>query len=120
MPYLTYKFLHLVGIFMVILSLGGLALHAINGGMRQYVGRKFVAITHGVGLAVVLVSGFGALARLGIHDMPAWVILKIVVWLLFGAMIVVLRRKPQTAKAMWWVLLALGGFAAYLALYKPF
>jgi uncharacterized membrane protein SirB2 len=118
---LVYKNLHLIGVFMVLMALGGLTLHRINGGTREHSWRKPVAITHGVGLLLMLISGFGMLARLGIFwPLPGWVIGKIFIWIIFGALIAVLSRHPTLAKSLWWVTIALGGLASYLAASKPF
>ena len=55
----VYKNIHLLGVFMVLMALGGVILHHILGGARQHAWRKPVAITHGIGLLLVLL---GALA----------------------------------------------------------
>lgn len=118
---LVYKNIHLLGVFMLLVALGGLILHQINGGAREHAWRRPVAITHGVGLLLALVGGFGALARLGLFwPMPGWVIGKIVIWLVFGALVVVIVRCPSLAKSLWWVTIVLAGLAGYLALNKPF
>lgn len=118
---LVYKNIHLLGVFMILVALGGLILHRINGGTREHAWRKPVAITHGVGLLLALVGGFGALARLGIFwPMPAWVIGKIAIWLVLGILVAVIFRSPTLAKPLWWVTILLAGLAGYLALSKPF
>lgn len=121
-PYQIYKIIHLLGVFMVVLALGGLATHAINGGGKEHPWRKGIAITHGVGLLISLIGGFGALARLGLaHDsLPGWIYAKLVIWLYFGALMALLIRRKQMAKKMWFVMILLVGCAAYLAGYKPF
>ncbi|HZX60505.1 MAG TPA: hypothetical protein VFF51_02025, partial [Candidatus Methylomirabilis sp.] len=84
-PYLVYKNIHLVGVFMILMALGGLLLHSITGGTQEHSWRRPVAITHGVGLLLVLLGGFGMLARIGIYwSWPGWVTGKIIIWLLFG------------------------------------
>ena len=45
--------------------------------------------------------------------------LKALIWLVFGGIIVVIRRSPRTSAALWWALPLLGALAAYLAIYKP-
>ena len=82
--------------------------------------RKLVMITHGVGMLMVLVAGFGLLAKLGTSQGTGWVIGKLVLWLSLGAVIVVLNRRPQWARSMWYLIPILGGLAVYLAVYKPF
>jgi hypothetical protein len=117
----VYKNIHLLGIFMILMALGGLILHRINGGTRAHTWRKPVAITHGVGLLLALVGGFGALARLGIFwPLPGWAIGKLVIWLALGALIAVIFRSPALAKSLWWVTIVLATLAGYLALNKPF
>ncbi|MBI3325485.1 MAG: hypothetical protein HYZ81_02115 [Nitrospinae bacterium] len=117
----VYKNVHLLGVVMILLALGGLILHRIIGGTRAHAWRKPVAITHGVGLLLALVSGFGMLARLGIYwPIPGWVIGKIVIWLVFGALVAVIFRSSALAKSLWWVTIVLAGLAGYLALNKPF
>jgi hypothetical protein len=117
----VYKNLHLIGVFMILVALGGLILHQINASTRELVWRKPVAITHGIGMVLVLVGGFGMLARLGIHwPWPGWVLGKVVIWLVLGVMIAVIGRRPGLAKPLWWSTIALAAIAAYLALNRPF
>ena len=120
--YSVYKIVHLVGVMMVFLSVGGAAMHAINGGGRQHSWRRPLAITHGFGLVLALIGGFGLLARIGVvhGSLPGWVIAKLAIWLLFAVMIGLVIRKQTWAKSIWIVTLLLGGAAAYLAGSKPF
>lgn len=123
-PYAAYKVLHLFGIFLLFVALGGLTLHAVNGGTKETNrSRKLVAITHGLALFLVLLGGFGLLARIGvIHgtSWPGWVWGKLTVWFLLGAALILPYRKPEWTRALWFALPVLGGVAAYLAIYKPF
>jgi hypothetical protein len=120
--YEIYKVIHLVGVLMVFLSLGGLITHVANGGTKNHSWRKPIAITHGIGLLVSLVGGFGLLARLGIVQggLPAWVWIKLGIWAVFAALIGVLIRKPSVAKPVWPLMIVLGAIAAYIAGSKPF
>jgi hypothetical protein len=121
LSYMVYKNIHLLGVFMVVLALGGVMVNAIVGGGKDYAWRKQAAITHGIGMFLALLGGFGLLARLGIHwPWPGWVWLKVVIWVLFGAFLTMAMRKPEGAKVLWFVTFLLAGFAAYLAGYKPF
>lgn len=120
MPYEFYKVLHLVGIFMIIVSLGGLCLHVMNGGTREHHSRKLVAILHGIGMFVALVGGFGLLARLGLaREWPLWATAKLIIWLILGGLPAFIYRKPQLAKLFWASIIAFAGLAAYFAIYKP-
>lgn len=120
--YAVYKVVHLLGVLMVFLAFGGVVMHAINGGGREHAWRKPVAITHGIGLFLALLGGFGLLARLGIMSggFPGWVIAKLGIWLTFAIMTGVVIRKTSWAKPLWLVALLLGALAAYLAGSKPF
>ena len=118
---LVYKNLHLLGVFMILVALGGLILQRMQATTREQVWRKPVAITHGIGMVLVLVAGFGMLARLGITwPWPGWVIGKVIIWLLLGLLIAVIGRAPALVKPLWWITIALAAIAAYLALNKPF
>lgn len=121
-PYAVYKVMHLIGAFMVLLSIGGLTMHVINGGTRDNPWRKQVAITHGIGLFLSLLGGFGALARLGLaqNGLPGWVIAKLVVWTIFGGLTAIIMRKPQAGKMIWIFAILLGSIAAWLGTTKPF
>jgi len=118
----AYKVLHLIGAFLIFASLGALALRHKDGGDRE--GRsKLDSISHGIALLILIVSGFGMLARLGVtHDwlFPGWVWGKLVIWLLLGAALAFVRRMPRLAAVWWWAMPLLGGLAAWMAIYKPF
>ena len=110
-----YKLVHFLGITLLLISLGALIVHQGAG-----LSKRALAMTHGVGLFLILVSGFGMLARLGIHGFPVWVILKLALWLLFGAMMAIIpRRRARQAKGLWILVISLAFVAAYIALYKP-
>ena len=114
---LVYKLLHIFGILLAFVSLGGLTFQALAGGNGDR-GRKLVSISHGVALLIILVSGFGLLAKLKL-GFPFWVMLKIAIWLVVGGLVVAIRRLPQYATVFWFGLPILGGLAAYLAIFKP-
>ena len=122
-PYALYKVVHIVGIAFLLSALGAVALHALNGGLRRdNRARALVAAMHGVGLLLVLVGGFGMLARLGFRHgamFPGWLLVKLAVWVLLGAAIAVPYRRPGLARAMLVVVPLLAGLAAYMAVYKP-
>lgn len=121
MSYQLYKLVHFLGIFMLLFSLGGLLLHRINGGDAKYPWRRPTMMTHGIGLFLILIGGFGMLARLGLTSgLPGWIYGKLIIWLLLGGLVAVLRFKPNMAKALWWGGIALALGAAYLAIEKPF
>jgi hypothetical protein len=117
-----YKVLHIVGLVAVWMALGGATLHAANGGNRaSNKARGLVAGTHGIGLLLMLVGGFGMLAKLQLMGaMPGWVVAKLVLWLLVGGALVLPMRMPALARPLWFALPVVAGLGAWLALYKPF
>lgn len=120
MSYEFYKLLHILGAFTVLMALGGMTLHLANGGTRDFTNRKWLAMIHGVGLALSLVAGFGLLARIA-HEpgLPSWVIGKLVIWLILGGAPALFYRKRQFAKLYFFGVLLLAICAVGLAIYKP-
>ncbi|MEM7134362.1 MAG: hypothetical protein AAF702_49285 [Chloroflexota bacterium] len=120
--YLVYKVLHLIGIFMIFMALGGFTLHMANGGSKEsLLARRLAGITHGIGLLIVLVAGFGLMARLAIaFPWPGWLWIKIVVWVLLGGATAIIYRRPDLSRVIWVSILALGALNGYLAIMKPF
>ena len=109
-----YLWLHLSGIGLILLSVGGLA-HSSESG------RKLLSAAHGIGLLISLVGGFGLLARYQfLWPWPTWVFIKIGIWFLFGASATLLRRLSHLATPLWWGNWALFLLAAYLGVHKPF
>ena len=113
-----YKVLHLFGFGLLFAGIGGLCALSIAGADSPKA-RKLASILHGASLVIVLIAGFGLLAKLGIGAaIPLWIWLKILIWLALGAAIVVLKRAPQYAAALFIALPILGAIAGYLAIYK--
>lgn len=113
MSYEFYKVLHLVGLVTLFIALGALAVVPAER-------RKPFMSLHGLATLVMLVAGFGLLAKLGLmKDWGPWVYAKIAIWLVLGAMPVVLRRKPNLAFPVLLISIALGACGAFLAIYKP-
>lgn len=118
-----YNVVHVVGIVLLVAALGGMTVHAMEGGTRATSrARRVVLSMHGAGLLLVLLGGFGMLARLGhLHGtaFPGWVWVKLAVWVAFGALAAVPYRRPELARPVLLALPVLGGLAAYMAIYKP-
>lgn len=116
MSYQVYNLLHVIGIVLAFMSLGALAFHGANGGDKDSNKVKgLIMASHGLGMLLLLVAGFGMLAKLGSmsNGLPGWLHPKLLVWVLVGAAPAVLTRKPEWGKAMWFVLLVLFTVAAY-------
>lgn len=121
MPYEFYKILHISSILGVFMALGGLALHAMHKGEPRFPGRTWAMLFHGVGLALVLVSGFGLMARLGVPqgNWPLWIWLKFATWLALGGVAALVLRAQKFPRLNWVIVLALGVCAAMIANLKP-
>lgn len=118
MPIQFYQVIHLLGILMVFLSFGGIIVRSVSGSSDPGL-RKLGGITNGIGLLLTLVGGFGLLAKLN-YGFPGWIIVKLVIWFVFGGLIALINRKPELGKTLWWVILGLGVVAVVLVTYKPF
>ena len=108
-----YQVLHIVGISMVFLGYGALLARSMAAPENVSV-RKLGSITSGIGLLLILVAGFGLVAKLGYNYTENWILVKFVIWLLLGGLIVLINRKPQLAMLLWCVLIALSAIAAIM------
>ena len=120
MPYLTLKVLHLVAVALTFMGLAGaLASHAVSPGPS--ITRRIFAISHGLGLLLLLITGFPLLIQLGIgKNLPGWVWGKVIIWLLAGISATLVRRFARFQVPLLVYLAALVGLGAWLALSKPF
>jgi uncharacterized membrane protein SirB2 len=59
------------------------------------VNRKRTMMITGIATLLVLVSGFGLLAKLHNNQFQAWVIVKLVCWLILSGLAGVVYRRPQ-------------------------
>lgn len=102
--------------------LGGSVILALRGGEDREVAplRRLLIIGHGVSLLVVLVAGFGLLAKLGIMSgWPLWVFLKLGLWLLLGVSVTLVRRTPEMGRVWLFLWPVVGAAAAWVVLAKP-
>ncbi|MBK7596943.1 MAG: hypothetical protein IPJ11_17470 [Gemmatimonadetes bacterium] len=118
-----YNVVHLVGVVALMAALGGVALHAMNGGRgADNHSRRFISILHGTGAFLILLGGFGMLARIGVShgaNFPPWLWVKVMVWIFLAAAPFLPYQRPAMAR---WLMLGLpvaGGVAAVMAIYKP-
>ncbi len=120
MSFETYIFLHIIGIGLLIASVSGLSVHATVSQNKRDGLRKTLLIVHGLGLFLVLLGGFGMLARLSIPwPWPNWVILKFLIWLSFGSLSALLYRSRTLNKTVFVFAPVLFIFAWYMANYQP-
>lgn len=118
-----YEILHILGIAMLFTAMGGVAVHAANGGTRGASRtRTLVAIIHGLGALLILTGGFGMMARMGMmgQGYPGWIVAKLLIWVALSGLILLPYRSVSLAKPFLIGMPLLAALAAYVALYKPF
>ena len=119
--YQIYKIVHLVGIGMLLMSIAGLIGAAVIKADPKFKGRGFFMASHGLGLFLSLLGGFGLLARLGLTSgLPGWVYAKLAIWLILGLITLVVKKARHLAIPVFYATILFFGLAAYLAGYKPF
>ncbi len=123
MDYTVYKLLHYLGIALLLLAIGGICVHAINSDdKKSNAARRLILSMHGLGTFLILLAGFGMLAKIGDQGMgfPGWLWPKLAIWVALAASIALPYRDR---KISWAIVLAapiLVLLSAYFALYKPF
>lgn len=109
-----YRVLHVVGVLMLFLGLGGM--FASEAGK----GSKLFSMLHGIGLLLMLVAGIGFAHKseppLG---WPNWLLAKIACWIVVGALPVLVKRGVMPRLAGILLVLAVGAVAIWLAQTKP-
>lgn len=107
---LIYKVIHLLGVMGVFTALG-----AVISSQKT----KGYAALHGISLALIFVSGFGMIAKLYQNNYTApWVIVKIVVLIMMGAVLAMAKRRVFPPIASVLLILMLGAIAAWFGVMK--
>lgn len=123
MSYQALKILHVTGLALTFMGLAGVLGYKMNGG-GQSKRRWLFFVAHGVGLVLLLVTGFALVARLQLtaatHSLPGWVQAKLVLWLLAGGAVSLASRLSRYAEIIFVLFTALVIAAAWLAIAKPF
>lgn len=121
MPYLFYRAVHFLGIFglVVVLSvaLGRAALLSRDPWRRRLAG------LHGAALFLILLGGFGMLARLGVDHgaiFPGWVWVKLAIWTTLGALVMAAGRSGVWSLRGLVLIPLLAALAGLVAYAKPF
>lgn len=121
MSYQFYKVLHLLGLMLLFFGFGGLLIAAYARVELKKSARIMAFATHGLGLLLIVVSGFGMAARLGlVQGLPSWVQAKVGIWFLLAIGISLVKRKGSIGWPVAILLWGLGTTAAYIAINKPF
>jgi hypothetical protein len=123
MPYNVYKLIHFLGIFIMLTTLAASGMHGLNGGTRaDNAYRKKLGVAHGGAAFLILLGGFGMLARLGLVQggLPLWVYLKLGIWAMLGLGLTLAYRGTRSARLLLIAMPLFAVLAAAVALYKPF
>ena len=105
-----YKTLHIFSLLLVFLAIGQM----ITSKDKSY---KLPYMMHGIGVLLVLVAGFGMLAKLKI-GFTTWTYMKLGTWLAVAASPGFVKRAPFRKPLMSLIILAIGLFGVYTAIYK--
>lgn len=122
MPYPVYKLIHLLGIFVLLITLALPCMHLLRGGRRgDFPRRRMLATVHGAASFLILLGGFGMLARLGIVEsaLPGWILVKLSIWLVLSAALALALRATAGARLVLVSAPLLALLAAASAIYKP-
>lgn len=121
MSYSFYQILHIFGIAMLLIAIGGVFVHAANSPEKNANAVRRILLTmHGIGSFLILLAGFGLLAKLGeVSGFPAWLWPKLAIWLILSLAIVLPYRSVTVARLLILVTPILVLLAAYFAVFKP-
>lgn len=120
MSYELYKVLHILGLLTLFTGLVATWAIYLKGKPNPSL-RKQLAWFHGIGLLIMLITGFGMLARLGfMAHMPGWAYAKMGIWVILGGSTALAKRKANWGLPLLTVWILLGVTAAYFAILKPF
>lgn len=121
MPYEFYKVMHIFGLILAIGGIGAIALHALISAEKKFPLKRPIMIFHGVGVFLMLVSGFGLMAKIGMmgSGWPAWIIIKLFVWVfILGMGPTIALRAPKARCWFWWAFPIAISIAIIAAVYK--
>lgn len=117
-----YLFLHLFGLVLTVFSFA-YAVAGVATDYKQFVAkrRRLTLLLSGLGLLILLVGGFGMLAKLEYaFPWPGWIWIKLLVWVSLPIFTSLVLRIPSQLKLFSilgaiWVIVAI-----YLGVYRPF
>jgi len=109
-----YNVIHIAGVIGLFTALGSLI------ATTKEASNKFGAILHGISMFLILLGGFGMLARLNGSPTQWYVTIKIVIWFLMGAALFLTKRKLLPNGVMYGIILIAGCVATYLGVWGRF
>ncbi|MCK6598713.1 MAG: hypothetical protein L6Q37_10145 [Bdellovibrionaceae bacterium] len=123
MSYEVYKTLHLMGLVLTFTSL--IAMIAIqllksDADEAKKIFKKFF-IAHGIGVTILIISGFGLAARLGFFaQMPTWIYVKIALWGCAVILASIVKRKLLPTILIYALCILIPIIGSIVAVNKPF
>ena len=119
MEYATLQIIHITGIVMTFIGLTGILALKMAGG-APLAKRMIFHLVFGIGMLVIIVTGFMLGAAIGLKGATPWMNGLVVIWLLLGASMVLANRFSRFAGPIVVFFIALVATAAWLAIEKPF
>lgn len=122
MSYVVYKVIHYLGIFLLVVVLGASMGRRVAARGPDPLRKRF-SMLHGTALFLVLLGGFGLLARINVQHgglFPGWVWVKLAIWTILGGIVVLARKKEGWAMPLLLMVPVLAMLAGYVAYTKPF
>ena len=115
-----FRVVHFLGLFLLFGGLGALSALFAAGTPPTGQLHKLIYRIFGAGMFLVLLGGFGLLARLltSDGDWALWIWIKLAIWIALGLMPLVASSGPSRAR---WLLLGvplLGAIAAFAVIFK--
>jgi uncharacterized membrane protein len=104
---------------MLFLGYGALLARSMAGSDDAGV-KRLGSITSGIGLLLMFVAGFALISKIGYSFAAPWILVKLAIWVALGGLIVLINRKPQCARTLWWGLVGLGLLGSIMVYVRPF
>ena len=110
----VFKIIHILSVLLLFYAFGALASLA-DANNTNANAKKIYKVLHGLALLLILLTGFAQMHLLK-TGFPAWIQVKMGVWLLLGGSLTLVVRKPQWRGWIWALLLALAAVAVTAAI----
>ncbi|HSG09462.1 MAG TPA: hypothetical protein VLA36_13965 [Longimicrobiales bacterium] len=118
LPFAAYKVVHYLGIFILVTALSATLARSAKEGLNSDPWRKRLGMIHGIALFLIILGGFGMLARLDV-GFPGWIVAKLGIWLVFAALIAARKSTEWSVRVLVLVPL-MAALAGWIAFVKPF
>jgi hypothetical protein len=122
MSYFTYKLIHYLWIFILLATLGAALGRQGMSEDRDPLRARWAAL-YGAALFLVLLGGFGLMARVGVEHgamFPGWILAKFGIWALLGGVLFLAWRKRAWSMPLLAFVPFLAVLAGWIAVTKPF